>query len=266
VLLDVEMPRMSGFEVFTAMKTDAQLRDVPVIFVTSHDAVEQEVIGLTLGAADFIAKPVRPALVAARVRTQLTMKALSDELRRTASTDALTGLPTRRAFDEVLARDWARSERSRMPVSLLMIDVDCFKAYNDRYGHPAGDRCLAAVASALHGGVSRNTDMVARYGGEEFAVLLPGTDMPGARTVAQRLVDRIERLGLAHEASSVAGHVTVSIGGATSIARGGPADLVAAADRALYAAKRAGRGRARVEDAAAVIDPTGGTRASGEAG
>jgi diguanylate cyclase (GGDEF)-like protein len=259
VLLDVEMPGMTGFEVCAAMKSDPLLHDVPIIFITSHDGIDQEVTGLTLGAADFIAKPLRPALVIARARTQLTMKSMADALRRAATTDIVTGVANRRKFEDALAFEWARATRSRAPLSLLMVDVDFFKAYNDCYGHRAGDDCLKAVASAMSLAVRRATDLLARYGGEEFAVLLPETPQPGATKVVQELLRQIDALALPHPSSLVASHVTVSVGAATldrvgepqEAERGGPRsgsppDLVIAADHALYAAKRAGRHRAHL--------------------
>jgi diguanylate cyclase (GGDEF)-like protein len=256
VLLDVEMPGMSGFDVCKAMKTDPILCDVPIIFITSHDELDQELTGLTLGAADFISKPLRIPLVVARVKTQLTMKAMADALRRAATTDALTGLANRRRFDEMIGRESSRCARNRLPLSLLMIDVDCFKHYNDRYGHPAGDHCLSTVAGAVGGVARRPADLTARYGGEEFCVLLPDTPRDGAALVAQRILQAVDALRLAHATSSVTDHVTVSIGGMTVHATGelgaqGPRhvgdrsadELVAAADAALYAAKHAGRHR-----------------------
>ncbi|HET9622363.1 MAG TPA: diguanylate cyclase [Kofleriaceae bacterium] len=271
VLLDVEMPGMTGFEVCTAMKQDPVLRDVPIIFITSHDAIEQEVTGLSLGAADFIAKPPRAPLVIARVRTQLAMKAMADALRRAATTDGLTGLANRRAFDERIEGEWARCHRSHAPLSLLMIDVDCFKAYNDRYGHPAGDQCLAAVAGAIGSAARRPGDLCARYGGEEFSVLLPDTHRAGAWQIAHRLLAHLDDRRLPHIASSVADHVTISIGVATfqapndadeAAARQAPGRdaraLIAAADQGLYAAKHAGRHCARfvalAREAAPAVD------------
>jgi diguanylate cyclase (GGDEF)-like protein len=257
VLLDVEMPGMTGFEVCAAMKQDELLRDVPIIFITSHDELEQEVTGLSLGAADFIGKPLRAPLVIARVRTQLAMKAMADALRQAATTDVLTGLANRRSLDERMDSEWSRCHRSGLPLSLLLIDVDCFKTYNDRYGHQAGDDCLAAVATAMREAVCRAADLCARYGGEEFCVLLPDTPRHGAWEVAQRIRAAIDALQRPHDSSSVAGHVTVSIGVTTYHAaphephRDGthaiprtPRELIAAADQALYAAKRAGRHRA----------------------
>lgn len=260
VLLDVEMPGMSGFEVCAEMKRDPVLHDVPVIFITSHDGMDQELTGLALGAADFIAKPLRPALVIARARTQLTMKSMADALRRAAATDIVTGVANRRRFEDALASEWSRIARTRAPLSLLMIDVDFFKAYNDHYGHRAGDDCLRAVAHAMGLAVRRAADVLARYGGEEFAVLLPDTPQAGAATVVGELLRAVDTLAQPHASSGIAGHVTVSVGAAT-LARspleprpgertvvppGTPNDLVVAADRALYDAKRAGRRRARL--------------------
>lgn len=260
VLLDVEMPGMSGFEVCAQMKADLELRDVPIIFITSHDELDQEITGLDLGAADFISKPLRIPLVLARVKTQLKMKAMADELRRAATTDSLTKLANRRQLDDVLGREWDRCQRTRLPLSVLMIDVDYFKLYNDRYGHHAGDHCLAAVAAVVGKGAQRTMDLSARYGGEEFCVLLPDTAREGAAVIAQRILEGVDALALPHAHSLVTDHVTVSIGGATYREPLGLADrryqshrhaseLVVAADSALYAAKRAGRHRAVLEDA-----------------
>lgn len=261
ILLDGEMPGMSGYEVCRTLKADPGLAHVPVVFVTSHAQQDFEESGFDVGAADFIAKPIRPAIVAARARTQIELKRASDRLRELSSTDGLTGLANRRTFDEALEREWRRTHRSGEPLSLLMIDVDHFKRYNDRYGHPAGDACLFQVAQALKNQLKRPADLAARYGGEEFALLLPATDRHGAAVLAKGLLTAIEQLGLAHEDSDCAAHVSVSIGigshdtgcefwltgsGAT---RSGPddgalaCDLLAAADSALYAAKHAGRAR-----------------------
>jgi diguanylate cyclase (GGDEF)-like protein len=275
MLLDTEMPGMSGFKTCGALKADPALADVPVIFVTSHSEPELEVSGFELGAADFIAKPVSAPLLLARVRTQLRVKHMSDELRRLATMDVLTGVANRRRFDESLEAEWQRGIRSGHPLSLLMIDVDHFKLFNDRYGHPAGDSCLRSVAQALTGTISRPGDLVARYGGEEFAVLLPQTACEGAEHVARYVLGAVEALAIAHEDSSTARHVTVSVGIGCYVqnspglapppaasrfsrdprARHSPLDLVKAADEALYAAKHAGRAQARLLDIAHVDTP-----------
>jgi diguanylate cyclase (GGDEF)-like protein len=259
VLLDADMPGLKGFDVCARMRDDARLSEVPVIFVTGHTSPEDELRGLEAGAADFIAKPIREALLVARVRTQLRMKALTDQLRAVACTDALTGAANRRSFDEALDREWRSALRQRQPLSLLMVDVDHFKAYNDLYGHQDGDGCLRQVAQALEAAVKRPADVVARYGGEEFAVLLPGADRRGAEEVARRLAEELRHRALPHAGSKTAAHITASVGISTfedgELTRSGeplqaqrtgaqaahPDDLVRAADVALYAAKKAGR-------------------------
>lgn len=272
VLLDADMPGLKGFEVCERMKRHPDLHEVPVIFVTGHNSPQDELRGLEAGAADFIAKPIREALLVARVRTQLRVKALTDQLKAVACTDALTGAANRRSFDEALQREWQRALRTGQPLSLLLVDVDHFKAYNDFYGHQDGDDCLRKVAEALHAAVMRPSDLVARYGGEEFALLLPGTDHAGAEQVAGGLTEQLHRSALPHATSATAPLVTASIGigsydqaspcwhvpvGGSRFA-GLPfdaTDLVRAADVALYAAKRAGRARTWRIDIADARDP-----------
>lgn len=280
ILLDAEMPGLSGFQVCEALKTDPALADIPVIFVTSHTGLDFEVSSLELGAADFIAKPVSPGVVLARVKAQLRIKRMADELRHIASTDALTGIANRRRFDESLEREWRLARRTGDALALLMIDIDHFKPFNDRYGHPAGDACLRSVAQAIVKASLRPTDFAARYGGEEFVVLLPKTPRIGAEHVARGILGAVESLAIAHEGSATATIVTVSIGVACldgdgacrtsppfdrgfageSRARQFATDLVDGADRALYAAKHAGRDRACSLDMAEIdsIRPTNG--------
>jgi diguanylate cyclase (GGDEF)-like protein len=168
---------------------------------------------------------------------------LNRALARLSSLDGLTGLLNRRAFDETLAIEWRRAYRSETPVSLILADIDSFKAFNDTYGHQGGDDCLRWVARTLTASFARAGDFVARYGGEEFVVLLPGTGIAQAKTLAERVRADVEALGILHEGSSAAGIVTLSAGVATLVPREGssPAALVSEADRALYEAK--GRGR-----------------------
>jgi diguanylate cyclase (GGDEF)-like protein len=166
------------------------------------------------------------------------------ELQKLAGTDPLTGLLNRRALDNVLNRAWARGTRTREPIGLLFLDVDHFKAYNDRYGHPQGDAVLVQVAQVLADCLRRSGDQVARYGGEEFVVILPDTNLSGARQVANEIFAAVSALKVAH-AGGIGGRLTVSIGMAASDQRGmsDPAALVDAADQALYAAKSNGRNR-----------------------
>lgn len=275
MLLDTEMPGLSGFETCRELKANPALAETPVIFVTSHSEPSFEVSGFELGAADFIAKPVSAPLLLARVKTQLRVKHMADELRRIATIDPLTSVANRRRFDESLEREWRRGQRTNDALSLLMIDVDHFKLFNDRYGHLVGDRCLCAIAQALVRSSGRPGDLVARYGGEEFAVLLPQTPRGGAEHVARAILEALQSLDIAHDASPTAPHVTVSVGigcydedsdcwrptGVERRAGDGlrsgrsAVDLVNAADKALYAAKRAGRDRAWVLDLAHLDAP-----------
>jgi diguanylate cyclase (GGDEF)-like protein len=178
-----------------------------------------------------------------------TLRDLTDEkmaqvkLEQLATRDGLTGLANRRCFDDTLLAEWARAMRQTQPLSLLMVDVDNFKAYNDANGHLGGDECLKRIASAVSSEMRAN-DLVARYGGEEFAVILPNQSLKGAAIVAERIRCRVERLQVPNR-NAPAGHVTVSIGAATAIAssESNPSQLVAIADAALYRAKHMGRNR-----------------------
>lgn len=243
ILLDVHMEGMDGHEVCRRLKKDLKTRDIPIIFVTAQGAEEDEVFGLELGAVDFIAKPINPVIVRARVNTHLTLKHQSDMLRSMALLDGLTGVANRRRFDEELARTWRQSLREKTELSAIMIDIDYFKRYNDHYGHMQGDACLRSVAGALETAVNRPYDLLARYGGEEFVCLLPNTHLGGAVVVAERMQACVQALQLEHSASGVGQRVTVSIGVSTMTANAtdGPQVLLEAADRQLYQAKQAGR-------------------------
>lgn len=244
ILLDIVMPGQGGLETCRRLKAEPETRDIPVIFVTALQTPEEETEALNCGAVDFISKPVNPSVVRARVRTHLVLKAQSDFLRSLVFIDGLTGVSNRRRFDETLAIEWRHARRTKQPLSLLMIDIDHFKRYNDRYGHPAGDACLQAVARALAGGLSRPHDLVARYGGEEFACILPQTDAAGARNIALSLLEAIRCLAMPHE-DNEGGIVTASFGVATQFPDGetAPERLIAQADAQLYEAKEGGRNR-----------------------
>lgn len=265
VLLDAQMPGMDGFSACAAIKADASFADIPILFVTAHTDVDFETKALALGAVDFISKPINPAVVKARVRTHLTLKQRTDELHRLAAVDGLTGIANRRAFDAALDHEWRRACRSKAPLSLLMIDVDHFKLFNDHYGHQAGDDCLRSVASALASASRRPGEVVARYGGEEFAIVLPACDQDTARRFAEKLRSAVAALHIPHAASETAPDVTISIGVASltmdctalgddhaswmgpcptvDTCRDGATTLISAADQALYEAKRGGRNR-----------------------
>jgi diguanylate cyclase (GGDEF)-like protein len=243
ILLDVVMPDMGGLEVCRLLKYDPETKDVPIIFVTAQDSPEDETRGLEAGAVDFITKPANPAVVRARVRTHLTLKAQADLLRSMVFIDGLTGVANRRRFDESFKVEWNRCKRFKKPLALLLADIDHFKNYNDLYGHQAGDACLQKVAGILNEQVGRSYDLVARYGGEEFACLLPGIDMPSAQHKAQMMVQALYERSLPHAASETAPFVTISLGVAVTIPGPGrqPDELVAVADAQLYRAKENGR-------------------------
>jgi diguanylate cyclase (GGDEF)-like protein len=232
------------------LKHDDATRDIPVIFVTAHHDTEAEARGLDVGAVDFISKPINPRIVRARVKTHLTLKRQSDLLKQWAYIDGLTGVPNRRYFDERLKEEWARAVRQDSELSVLLVDVDYFKSYNDHFGHGPGDDCLLRVAQALRGVLKRPVDLLARYGGEEFVALLPDTPAAGAAVIARQLGASVEALGLEHPQSAVANVVTVSLGTCTKPKGVSPgssataATLLARADEALYLAKTGGRNRA----------------------
>jgi diguanylate cyclase (GGDEF)-like protein len=243
ILLDVMMPEMDGFDVCRALKNNPTTHGIPVIFVTARDGQEDEELGLNLGAVDYISKPFHLPIVRARVRNHLTLKRRADMLEELAHVDSLTGIANRRRFDETLEVELRRCQRSAMPISLLLIDVDHFKLYNDYFGHGMGDLCLAKVAGTLANSLSRAGDMVARYGGEEFAVIIPGGDLSNARQVAERLRQSILALCIPQAPQSARDVVTISIGVASRIPDGSTTStaLIHGADLQLYAAKAAGR-------------------------
>lgn len=245
ILLDVEMPEMDGYEVCRRLKEDSRTSGIPVIFVTARHSVEDEELGLNLGAVDYISKPFQPAIIKARVKNQINLKVKTDLLEKLSMLDGLTNIPNRRYFDEHLQREWSRTSRDGLPLSLVMLDIDHFKAYNDNYGHGAGDECLRKVAMAISALMRRPGDLAARYGGEEFAAVLPSTDEQGALQVAQGMKDAVDALRLVHEYSPVSNFLTVSLG--VGCTYPGPESntekLLKTADQALYQSKQEGRNR-----------------------
>lgn len=245
ILLDVIMPGIDGYAVCREVKADPLLADVPVIFTTALGDQEAEVKGLELGAVDYVAKPITPVIVRARVRNHIEMKRMRDQLAELAVTDALTGLGNRRRLEQALQQEAGRLARSMSDLSVIMLDIDFFKQFNDTYGHIAGDRCIIMVAATLNRAVRRAADFVARYGGEEFACVLPDTSHEEAMAIAQSIRDRVLALGIPHEGSEAAPYVTVSIGVATATCTPGldPMSWIRAADSQLYLAKAGGRNR-----------------------
>lgn len=245
ILLDVLMPEMDGYGVIRELKNDDQTRNIPVIFITALDSAGDEERGLELGAVDYISKPFTPAIVRVRIRNHLQSVHQRRLLEKMAMLDSLTGIPNRRRFNEVLEQEWRRCMRDNVPLSLIVVDVDHFKAFNDSYGHAAGDEVLRRIASTLLTSVRRPGDFVARYGGEEFVMLLPGIDSKGACLLAEHTRADIEAEHIPHAVSDAAPWITISLGGATRIPqeKGDIAELFCLADTWLYEAKHGGRNR-----------------------
>lgn len=243
ILLDINMPLFDGFELCHALKEDPATKPIPIIFLTAMSTPDDETKGLEAGATDYITKPINPNIVLARVKIQVEFKQQRDYLLKLSTTDPLTGVANRRCFDETMEREWRRCQREKKPLSLLVIDIDCFKLYNDRYGHPAGDECLKQVAGLLEAALQRGGDLFARIGGEEFVALLPNTPFEALDVMAEKLRATIEAAALPHKSSFVSKVVTISVGGASIF----PThelkedELYRLADGQLYAAKNKGR-------------------------
>lgn len=245
VLLDVVMPEISGFDVCKKIKATSEWKDIPVIFLTSLNSETDEAYGLELGAADYITIPFNPSLMKARVKNHICMKLYYDRLMKSSLVDGLTGLPNRKRFDETLDQEWRRSFRSGDPLSFIIVDIDHFKEYNDTYGHLAGDSCIKKVACQLNNTLRRPGDFLGRWGGDEFVALMPQTDATGAMLLAEKFRHKISILAIPHESSPIIPQITISLGVATMIPRGGECseELVKRADEALFTAKKAGRNR-----------------------
>ncbi len=250
VLLDILLPGIDGFEVCQTIKQDLALVDIPIIFTTGLGDTKDEIRGLSLGAIDYVTKPIEPVILRARVANHVELKRLRDQLADLAVTDALTGLHNRRSLEGRLKVECARLQRNQEWLSVIMVDIDFFKQFNDTYGHPAGDRCIAMVASALTRAVKRASDLSARYGGEEFACVLPGSDAATAMRVAEEIRSQIKSLNIPHERSEISPFVTVSIGLASARCdrEMAPTRWIAEADKQLYLSKTSGRNRISVQE------------------
>lgn len=243
VLMDVVMPEINGLETCRRLKSDENTREIPVIFVTAHSTDDEENACWNAGGVDFVAKPVNGRTLLNRVRVHLTLKFQADLLRELAFLDGLTRVANRRLFDERLELEWRRNLRTKTPLSLVLLDIDHFKAYNDFYGHQQGDQCLQQIAAAMASVPQRAGDLVARYGGEEFVTILPDTNESGAVETAERIAQAIRALQIPHEKSQTDSIVTVSLGVATLIPTldEPPEALIKRTDEHLYEAKAQGR-------------------------
>jgi len=243
ILLDIMMPGLDGYEVCKKLKADSRTMHIPVIFVTALDASDDEAKGFEIGAVDYITKPFKPVIVKARVRTHIQLKRKTDLLDRMALLDGLTEIPNRRNFDVTLEKETKRATRNKSFLSLILMDIDFFKKYNDHYGHVAGDSCLRQVAKTVEGVKKRASDFAARYGGEEFAMILPGTDIKGAMQIAENVRSAVVALNIQHTTSDVAEYVSLSLGVATILPdqEMSSIELIKLADASLYQAKANGR-------------------------
>lgn len=251
ILLDGMMPVMDGFTCCAQLRTLPGGERTPVLMITGLEDEASVNWAFEAGATDYITKPIHWPVLRQRVRRLLRelqlaqqLEQANQELQQLAFLDSLTQLANRRRFDEYLDQEWKRMLRDKMPLSLILCDIDSFKAYNDTYGHQAGDHCLQLVARAISLGAKRPADLVARYGGEEFVVVLPNTESAGVLRVSEQIQANIRDLKILH-ATQANCYLTLSFGAASSI----PSDefsteiLIAAADRALYQAKTKGADR-----------------------
>ncbi|OGQ95052.1 MAG: diguanylate cyclase response regulator [Deltaproteobacteria bacterium RIFOXYD12_FULL_57_12] len=274
ILQDLVMPEIDGLMMVRFFRVKPETAQVPIIVLSTKEEPEIKSEAFSLGANDYLVKlPAKVELIA-RIRyhsrsyinlkerdeafqaLQESQKRLAEAnrtLQRLSSLDGLTGIANRRSFDETLHKEWQRAMRQGTPLSLIMLDIDFFKLYNDHYGHQGGDDCLKSVAAALEGSLQRETDFLARYGGEEFSAVLPETDQAGALKIAEGMRAAVQEKKLAHAKSKVSDHVSISVGVGTCIPKrdGKPEALISSADQALYKAKEEGRNRVKGSDPAA---------------
>jgi diguanylate cyclase (GGDEF)-like protein len=255
VLVDALMPVLNGFECCARLSEHTGAEHVPILMLSSLEDRESVDRAFSVGVTDYVTKPFQWAILRQQVRHAIERSQLlkkleeaNQRLEQLAILDGLTQVANRRRFDEYLAQSWRCMSRERSPLSLIMVDVDFFKSYNDTYGHQAGDACLKMIARAISDTVHRPFDLVARYGGEEFVVVLPNTPIAGAKQVASQIHKAVNALNIPHRGSTIAEHVTLSLGISSVVPypEVAPESLLIAADRALYQAKGEGRDRSVV--------------------
>ena len=244
ILLDVVMPEMDGFTLLKKLQEEIITQSVPVILITSLADAVNEQHGLILGAVDYITKPYIPLIVKARVNTHVKLYQYRRQVEEQSMTDQLTGVANRRRYDRYSLTKWNEAARLQVPFSICMFDIDHFKMYNDTFGHPAGDKVIAAIAKTISSHLKRSTDFVARYGGEEFVAISMGDPSKKLFEHLQKVRQAIENLHIPHN-STVSEWVTVSVGGVTVVpeARDTYDVYLKIADTMLYDAKKHGRNR-----------------------
>jgi len=268
ILQDLVMPEIDGLTMVKFYRANPITAQVPIIVLSTKEEPEIKSKAFEFGANDYLVKLPDKIELIARIRyhsqayinqrqrdeafkalrkSQQRLAQANKILQRLSSLDGLTGISNRRRFDQLLKKEWLRAIRHSSSISIIMIDIDFFKLFNDTYGHQGGDDCLKQVAEALENSIHRETDMVARYGGEEFVAILPETGVQGALEVAKNMCSKIETLHIPHKSSKITNHLTISVGVATAVPERGsqPETLIAAADQALYEAKNNGRNQVR---------------------
>lgn len=260
-VLDWEMPGLTGPEICRKFRALTNTRPVYILLLTAKESKDDLVAGLESGADDYISKPFNQSELKARLKVgerlvnlqreldkrNRELKDINRQLEIFSSQDGLTGIYNRRHFDIHIENEWRRAMRAAGPISLIMIDIDYFKFYNDHCGHLGGDDCLKRVAKAILGCIHRGGDIVARYGGEEFAILLPNTTSESVMSMCHRMCDAVRDMAIPHPKSKAANVVTISLGAATIIpaAKSEYNTLIEQADKALYQAKENGRNRSQ---------------------
>ncbi|MBC3880231.1 diguanylate cyclase [Undibacterium sp. LX40W] len=245
VLLDVNMPGQNGYEVCKNLKSNVITKDIPIIFVTGETSMDAEVRALEAGAVDFISKPLNPPVVAARVGTHLTLRQNAISLELLVNQDPLTCVYNRRYFDHQLEKEYGRHLRQKLPLSVVIMDIDHFKDYNDKYGHLEGDKCLINVVSAIDAVTRRPGEIFARYGGEEFIAILPYVADTDLKKYCQQVCSVVRGLEFGSDNLINRERVTISVGACSGIPTKdvGAIEFTRQADRALYEAKTEGRDR-----------------------
>lgn len=259
VLLDVVMPEHDGYWLARELRSRETGHWTPIVFLSGRDLDEDLARGIESGGDDYLTKPVSATVLAAKLRAMqrlvlmqhqlldlsAQLRTSNQHLRHLSVHDTLTGLLNRRGFDDHVASAIALARRNKSPLTLVLCDLDHFKAYNDSVGHAAGDECLARVGALIRQMCRRPADCAARYGGEEFALILPDTPKSGAMTMARAMQRVFEVAALPHAASTVADHVTLSGGITTCVPDESTTieGMLLRADEALYVAKAKGRNR-----------------------